>query len=177
MGELGALPTAVLGFLERDHRAERCPPDRAYATAVLDRIISNECEDVLHAAAQERWVKANTYGYDGARKAIEAWLLATGWRIRPVAGSHAAIVDVVHHWLGASDEPGPRISRSLGAARKARHDDEYPSPAAPERTDRELRALVMDSARLINLVRQELGLVPRVSIVPTETTLEARPER
>ena len=62
---------------------------------MLDSILTEECEDSLHAASQDRWTKANTYSYDGARKSVEALLLTQGWRIRAVAGAHAACSDVV----------------------------------------------------------------------------------
>jgi hypothetical protein len=68
-------PPAVASFLAGDERLERCPPNESYAEQVLERIVAEEVEDMLHAAAQGRWRKANTDGYDGARKAIEAWLL------------------------------------------------------------------------------------------------------
>ena len=172
-----ALPAAVQEFLDNDQRAQRCPPDPRYALAVLESVIENECEDALHAAAQGRWQKANTYAYDAGRKAVEAWLLANGWRIRSVAGAHAAVGEIVGRWLEPTDDPGPRMARSFGAARKARHDDEYPAPNAPERTAQELRALTLDSTRLVNRVREELGLKPTDDIIPTEAVLEERPER
>ena len=171
------LPPQVQAFLATDERAQRCPPDSGYASTVLENIIDNECEDALHAAAQDRWQKANTYAYDAARKAVEAWLLATGWRIRPVAGAHAAVVDVVDRWLEPAEDPGPRIARSFGAARKARHDDEYPSPNSRERTPAEYRALALDSMRLVNRVREELGMETATGITPTDAVLAERPER
>jgi hypothetical protein len=171
------LPAAVLEFLEADERIERCPPDVDYASSVIDRVLVDEAEDALHAAAQGRWVKANTYSYDGARKSVEAWLLAEGWRVRAAPGAHASVVEIVARWLGDADVPGPRIARTFAAARKARHDDEYPSPDAPERTSRELRALALDSARLINEVRRQFRLEAVDDIVPTDEVLDARPER
>ena len=45
-----------------------------------------------------------------------------------------------------------------------------------EGTDRELRALVLDNARLINRIRRTCGLA-EVDFVPTEALLDARPER
>jgi hypothetical protein len=171
------LPTAVMEFLSADERIERCPPDVAYAFTVIDRVLVEEVEDALHAAAQGRWVKANTYSHDGARKSVEAWLLSAGWRVRAAPGAHAAAVEIVARWLGDTDNPGPRIARTFAAARKARHDDEYPSPAAPERTVNELRALALDNARLINEVRTKFGLDALERIVPTDDVLDARPER
>jgi hypothetical protein len=170
-------PPAVASFLAGDERLERCPPNESYAEQVLERIVAEEVEDMLHAAAQGRWRKANTYGYDGARKAIEAWLLMFGWRVRAAPGAHAAVVEVADRWLSEEPAPGPRIARSFSAARKARHDDEYPSPTAPERTKRELRALTLDSARLINETRTAAGLQPVDGIVPTDALLHERPER
>lgn len=172
-----SLPASVTSLLEADARAERCPADPDYAAGILDDIITEECEDMLHAAAQGRWRKANTYSYDAARKSIEAWLLAHGWRIRAAAGAHAVVVSIADAWLGRASEPGPRIARSYGASRKARHDDEYPSPHAANRTDRELRALVLDNARLINLVREAMSQPRTPAIVPTEQHLARRPER
>lgn len=171
------LPSDVKVFLTGDPRLERCPPDVSYAHLTVDRILTEECEDAMHAAAQGRWRKANTYSYDGSRKALEAWLLAWGWRIRAAPGAHAAAVEVARIWLTAEAPPGPRIASSFSASRKARHDDEYPSPRAMERTDRELRALVLDNARLINRLRQVFRLEPAENIVPTEEVLAGRPER
>lgn len=172
-----ALPTPILTFLTSDQRIERCPPDPRYAMTILERTLSEEAEDALHAAAQGRWARANTHSYDGARKCVEAWLLAAGWRVRATAGAHAAVVEVVRLWLRSEPAPGPRIAQSYGAARKARHDDEYPSPMAHPRTDRELRALTLDNARLINLIRAEFGVEEAPGIVPSEDVLAARPEQ
>jgi hypothetical protein len=111
------LPTVVVEFLEADERIERCPPDIDYAAAVIDRVLAEEAEDALHAAVQDRWVKANTYGYDGARKSVEARLLAAGWRVRAAPGAHAAVVEIVSRWLGETDNPDPASrerSRRLG---------------------------------------------------------------
>jgi hypothetical protein len=171
------LPADVVEFLVTDERIERCPPDVGYATTIVERVVVEEAEDALHAAAQARWAKANTYSYDGARKSVEAWLLSAGWRVRATAGSHAAVVEIVARWLGEAPDPGPRIARTFAAARKARHDDEYPSPTAPERTTRELRALALDNARLINEVRRRFGLEPIAGIVPSDDVLAERPER
>lgn len=171
------LPPAVVRLLVSDERIERCPADTAYAVSVVERVLAEEVEDALHAAAQGRWAKANTYSYDGARKCVEAWLLASGWRVRATAGAHAAVGEIVTQWLGEAENPGPRIARTFAAARKARHDDEYPSPTAPERTARELRALAMDNARLINEVRRQFGFEAVEAIVPSDEVLAARPER
>jgi hypothetical protein len=171
------LPPAVVEFIAADDRIERCPPDVEYGASIIERVLGEEAEDALHAAAQGRWAKANTYSYDGGRKSVEAWLLSAGWRVRATAGSHAAVVEIVARWLGDAPDPGPRIARTFAAARKARHDDEYPSPSAPERTSRELRALALDNARLINNVRRQFGLESVDSIVPSDDVLAARPER
>lgn len=171
------LPPRVVDFAQTDLRFERCPTDPVYARSTIMRISSEEAEDFLHAAAQGRWQKANTYSYDGARKSIEAWLLASGWRIRAAPGSHAAVVEVAGLWLAGRRPPAPRIATSFSASRKARHDDEYPSPTATERTNRELRALVLDNARLINSARELFSLSPLQHIVPTDEVLSRRPER
>lgn len=168
------LPAAVASFLEADERVERCPADATYAEKILQRVLIDEVEDVLHAATQGRWRKANTYAYDGARKTVEAWLLMSGWRIRATFGAHAAVVEIVDRWLSREADPGPRIARSFSAARKARHEDEYPSPMSPERTDRELRALTLDSVRLINEVRDATGQAAVADLVPTDAVLEQR---
>lgn len=170
------IPGVVAEFLGRDDRVERCPPNADYARLVVEEVLREECEDMLHAAAQGRWRKANTYSYDAARKSVEAWLLAGGWRIRAATGAHLAVTRVVDAWLGTSGDPGPRVARAFGASRKARHDDEYPSPQAATRTPDELRALVLDNARLVNLVRVALGLATEPNIVPTEANLAGRPE-
>ena len=170
-------PAAVVTFLTGDPRIEPCPIDQRYASTTIERVVAEECEDCLHAAAQGRWRKANTYSYDGARKCVEAWLLASGWRVRAAPGAHAAVVEIVKLWLETEPAPGPRLASSFSASRKARHDDEYPSPRALERTDRELRALVLDNARLINRLRQAFHAPAIPEIVPTEAILDQRPER
>jgi hypothetical protein len=121
-------PAAVVALLGSDERFARCPADTDYAIRTLERVLEEEAEDTLHAAAQGRWRKANTYSYDGARKSVEAWLLVAGWRVRSAPGAHAAVVEVVRLCLADLPHPAPRIARSFAAARKARHDDEYPSP-------------------------------------------------
>jgi hypothetical protein len=171
------LPATVVTFLTSDPRIERCPLDTEYARITVERVITEECEDCLHAAAQGRWRKANTYSYDGARKCVEAWLLACGWRVRAAPGAHAAVGEIVRRWLEGEPSPGPRLASSFSASRKARHDDEYPSPRAFERTDRELRALVLDNGRLINRLREAFHAAVIPGIVPTEAVLEQRPER
>lgn len=176
MSEIEPLPRSVLEFVAGDERFERCPADQGYAAQVLERVVADEAEDALHAAAQGRWEKANTYSYDGARKCVEAWLLAAGWRVRAAPGAHAGVVEIVDRWLGAAPPPGPRIARTFSAARKARHDDEYPSPRSHERTKRELRALVLDNARLINEVRGCFGRDAVIGLIPTDEVLASRPE-
>lgn len=171
------LPDRIDELCARDNRAERCPPDRDYAVVVLEDVVAQEGEDLMHAAAQGRWRKANTYSYDAARKSVEAWLLVGGWRVRAAAGAHAFVGEVVQAWLGDGPDPGPRIARSFGASRKARHDDEYPSPRSVTRTARELRALVLDNGRLVNVVRDAVGLQPQPAILATEEQLSLRPER
>jgi hypothetical protein len=171
------LPTPVVAYLQRDDRVERCPTDLLYARRQLVRIAANECEDALHAAAQGRWPKANTYSYDGARKAVEAMLLSHGWRVRNMPGAHLAVVEVVMNWLGDTPPPGPRIARQFAAARTARHDDEYPAPTARPRTDRELRALAQDNVRLVNAVREQLDLSVLKTLVPTDANLAQRAEQ
>lgn len=176
MSEVEPLPLSVVEFVAGDERFERCPADPGYAAQVIERVVADEAEDALHAAAQGRWVKANTYSYDGARKCVEAWLLAAGWRVRAAPGAHAGVVEIVDRWLGTAPPPGPRIARTFSAARKARHDDEYPSPRAHERTNPELRALVLDNARLINEVRGCFGRDAITELIPTDDTLASRPE-
>lgn len=173
----GPLPPQVRRLADDDARLEACPPDPPYASTVIERVLADEWEDCLHAAAQDRWVKANTYAYDAARKAVEAWLLAHGFRVRAAPGAHAAVVEVVHRWLSGLDPPGPRLADSFAVARKARHDDEYPHPRARERSARELRPLVLDSLRIVEQVAIALGLSLSLPPLPTDTTLAARPER
>jgi hypothetical protein len=173
-----AMPQSLIDFLEGHELLERVPPDEEFARRVLDDVVTEECEDVLHAAAQSRWRKANTYSYNGARKSVEAFLQAHGWRVRNARGAHMAVVDAAQHWLAAIDDrAGPRIGDSFATSRKARGDDEYPSSRAPVRTDKELRPLVLDNVRLINAVREHLSLDVRRDLVPTEENLSRRPER
>lgn len=172
--ELQDLPPAVRVLLASDERFERCPADASYARVVVEDVVAQECEDALHAAAQERWRKANTYSYDGARKSVEAYLLAHGFRVRNVPGAHLGVVEAVARWLGGMPDPGPRIARTFAIARKARNEDEYPSPDQAERTAGELRALALDNARLVNTVRGALGLPEVPAIVPTPQNLTRR---
>lgn len=79
--------------------------------------------------------------------------------------------EIVHRWLADQPDPGPRIAEKFDAARKARHDDEYPHAQARPRTDRELRVLAQDNVRLINLVREVLGLPPRPDLIPTDANV------
>lgn len=104
----------------------------------------------LFAAARGQCAKANTLTYDAARKSLEALLIAHAWRIRAVAGAHAAAADVARAWLYERPAPGPRIAAKFSTARKARHEDEYPDPRSRRRTENELRALPQDNVRLTN---------------------------
>ena len=90
-----------------------------------------------------------------------------------MAGAHAGVSEVVHAWLGTQPPPGPRMADKFAASRKARHDDEYPHPAATHRTDAELRALAQDNVRIVNLVRAELALPARPELVPTDENVAA----
>lgn len=47
-------PPAVASFLAGDERFDRCPPNEGYAEQMLERIVTEEIEDMLHAAAQGR---------------------------------------------------------------------------------------------------------------------------
>lgn len=160
-------PPAVLGLLRSDDRFEEIPRDVAYAERVVDAVLVAECEVALFAAARGQWAKANTLTYDAARKSLEALLIAHGWRLRAVAGAHAAAVEVVQAWLYDQPDPGPRIAAKFSSARKARHEDEYPDPRTRTRTEDELRALTQDNVRLTNLIRMELGREPALEVVPT----------
>lgn len=168
------LPQSLRAFLARDDRFERIAADPSYAVQMLDDILQEEGEDVLHAASQGRWRKANTYSYDAARKSAEVLLTAHGWRVRNAKGAHLAVVELVQEWLDTLPDPAARIARSFGASRKARHDDEYPSPTAPRRRDRDLKPLAQDNIRLVNVVREQLGLTVRADAVPNEENLAGR---
>ena len=175
---LMVLPQPLVDFLGAHVLVERVATDETFARRVLEDVVVEECEDVLHAAAQGRWRKANTYSYDAARKAVEALLQAHGWRVRNARGAHVAVVDAAALWLESADEKaGPRIAESFATSRKARGDDEYPSARAPQRSDKELRPLALDNVRLVNAVREHLGLDVRPQIVPTQENLSRRPER
>lgn len=166
-------PDQVTQLLSSDDRFEQVTADGAYARRILDAIIEAECELALYAAFRGRWAKANTLTYDAARKSVEALLLAVGWRIRPVVGAHAAATEVVHRWLGDQPVPGPRMAEKFAASRKARHDDEYPHPAARPRTKTELLALAQDNVRIVNRAREILELPPRPDLVPTAENIDA----
>ena len=53
-------PPAVATFLAADERLERCPPNEDSAEQTLERIVGEEVEDMLHAAAQGRWLADDT---------------------------------------------------------------------------------------------------------------------
>lgn len=158
---------AVVELLRSDDRFETVPRDPAYAQGVMDELLAAECELALFAAARGQWAKTNTLTYDAARKSLEALLIAHGWRIRAVAGAHAAAVELAAAWLSRRTAPAPRIAAKFSAARKARHEDEYPDPRSRRRADDELRALAQDNVRLMNLIRVELGSEPAPHLVPT----------
>lgn len=157
--------------LAGDDRFSPVPADSAYARSVADAVLQQECTLALFAASRDHWAKANTLTYDATRKAVEALLLTRGWRVRPVAGAHAAVGEVVALWLGHADDPGPRIAAKFAASRKARHEDEYPDPNSRLRHADELRVLAQDNVRLVNLVRASLGLGPDPAAVPTTTNV------
>ena len=166
-------PATVIEFVASDARFERVPADPDYAERVVEDLADGECDLALYAATRQRWSKVNTLTYDAARKAVEALLLAAGWRVRPVAGAHAGVGEVVHLWLGTQPPPGPRIADKFAASRKARHDDEYPNPSAIHRTDSELRALAQDNVRIVGYVRALFALPARPDLVPTEENLDS----
>jgi hypothetical protein len=145
-------------------------PDPDYAALIIERVCEEECDLALVAAVRNTWTKVNTLTYE-ARKAVEALLLATGWRVRSAPGAHAAVSDVVTHWLHDRPDPAPRSAARFAASRKARHDDEYPHPNARLRSEPELRSFAQDNVRLLKLVRKELGLTERADLIPTEANL------
>lgn len=154
------LPTAVVDVLADDIRFERIPADSDFAGTMLGSVVSEERVLVGLAIEANLWSKAQTLSYDAARKSIEALLLGRGWRIGNRAGAHVAAVVAAEWWLlSRPDDPAAsRIARSFAASRKARNDDEYPNVNAVLRTERELRALVLDSWRLVERVRGDMGL-------------------
>ena len=90
--------------------------------------------------------------------------------------AHAAVVEIVKLWLETAPTPGPRLVRSFSGSRKARHEDEYASPQALERTDRELEAPVLDIAQAVNRLRQaSSSAIP--GNVPADATPDQHPER
>lgn len=83
-------------------------------------------------------------------------------------------VAALPNWLGNGPNPGPRIATTFHASRKARHDDEYPHPHAPDRTPEDLRVLAEDDIRLMNAAREALGLSVLPELVPTKSNITAR---
>ena len=125
MSEVEPLPRSVVEFVAGDERFERCPADPGYAAKVIERVVADEAEDALHAAAQGRWVKANTYSYDGARKCVEAWLLAAGWRVRAAPGAHAGVVEIVDRVFSramVTDQRSFALAETLAHIAYLRHD-------------------------------------------------------
>ena len=165
-------PASVRDLLSSDGRVQRVAADGDYARRIVETVCEEELVLALFAAAREQWSKANTLTYDAARKAVEAALLAAGWRIRAVAGAHAFVGDVVDRWLGPGADPGPRIAARFSASRKARHDDEYPHPEGRRRSTAELRALAQDNVRLVNFALEKLEVDPRPDLVPTDANID-----
>ena len=95
MNEQAWPPASLVEFLTSDPRFERVPADRDYAERVVEDLADEECDLALYAAVRQRWSKVNTLTYDAARKAVEALLLAAGWRVKPVAGAHVGVGEVV----------------------------------------------------------------------------------
>lgn len=170
-------PTRVSEFLSSDPRFERVPADPEYARRVVEDLAEEECDLALYAAVKQRWSKVNTLTYDAARKAVEGLLLDVGWRVRPVAGAHAGVGEIVRIWLGTQPPPGPRIADKFAASRKARHDDEYPNPSSRHRTDPELRALAQDNVRIVGYARELLALPARPDLVPNDENLDVFRQR
>lgn len=164
-------PPGVAELLAADERVERVPADAEYARDVVERVSQEELVLALFAATREHWSKVNTLTYDAARKAVEALLLSSGWRVRAVPGSHACVGEVVDRWLSSEPDPAERIAAKFAASRKARREDEYPHPASRQRTSSELRVLAQDNVRLVNLVRGWLGLEPQLHLVPTDANV------
>lgn len=165
-------PDPVRDLLRDEERAQRVPADLDYARQIVARVRDEELELALFAASRGHEAKVNTLTYDAARKAVEALLLAAGWRVRAAPGAHSLVGEVVDAWLGSADDPGPRIAARFSAARKARHDDEYPHPMVQARSAKELRAFAQDNVRLVNLCAAELELEERPELVPTDANLE-----
>lgn len=88
-----------------------------------------------------------------------------------------AVVEIVHLRLDRQDPTGPRLAVAFAASRKARNADEYPSPLDAQRTERELRALVLDNVRVANRVRTMMGFQELSAVLPTDEVLQRRPER
>lgn len=168
------LPSVVGNRLTADPgRYERCPADPDFARRLVDRIVDSECQQVMFAAMRDDWLRAATDAYDGARKAVEMLLLAAGWRVRNAPGAHIATGDVASAWLGDTEPPGPRIAKSFTSSRPARHANEYPDPRDPPLATTTLRGFTLDNIRLVNLVREHLGLDPRPDLVPTDANVAA----
>lgn len=166
-------PTADDLLAAHPDRYVACPPDPDFARRLTDRIVDSECQQVMFAAFRGDWLRAATDAYDGARKAVEMLLLDAGWRVRNAPGAHIATGDLVTAWLAVAEPPGPRIAKSFTSSRPARHANEYPDPRDPPMPDATLRGYTFDNIRLVNLVREHLGLEPRPDLVPTDQNITA----
>lgn len=148
------------------------PPDVAFARRLLDDVVESELDLVMVATHRSRHRKAATLAYDGARKAVEAVMLAMGLRVGRGEGAHAAVVDFAETEFVASAAE-QRDARGFATARIARHADEYPAPSDVERSEQELRTLAAACARLVQHCRRRFDLAPRDDLVPTDEKVTA----
>lgn len=148
------------------------PADADFSVRLLEDVSTSELDLVMIATARGLHRKAVTLAYDGARKAVDAVMLAMGLRVGRGEGSHTAVVDFAETEF--VDTPAEqRDARGFATARIARNAGEYPQPRDVEHSESELRALAQACARLVGHCRGRLGLEPRSELVPTDTKVEA----
>ena len=148
---------------------ERAATDPEFARIVVDGL---KADYVLHAADEGDWAVAMSLAYTNAQKAVTALLVAHGWRIPDQPGKHARFADAVEAWLGPEGGSGPRLARSYSNARKARNNEQYPDSRAPLPDDDALRQIALDSSRLVQRVRRELGLPHVDGSIPTDESIK-----
>lgn len=148
------------------------PADPSFSVRLLQDVAASEFDLVMVATGRGLHRKAVSLAYDGARKGVDAVMLAMGLRVGRGEGAHAAVVTFAEAEF-VETPAEQRDARAFATARIARNAEEYPQPADVERSEAELRAMAQACARLAGHCRARLGLDPRPDLVPTDAKVKA----